>query len=101
MKIIISQPMKGKTEQQVRDERTALVSKIEASGNTVIDTIFPDFTNEGNIPVKYLAKSLEAIADVDAVVFMDGWKEARGCKIERQVCEDYGIQIFEEDHFAA
>jgi len=101
MKIIISQPMKGKTEQQIRDERAVLVSKIEASGNKVIDTIFPDFTNEGNIPVKYLAKSIEAIADVDVVVFMDGWKEARGCRIERQVCEDYGIQIFEANHFTA
>jgi hypothetical protein len=93
MRIIISQPMKGKTEQQVRDERAALVRKIEAMGDTVIDTIFPDFTNEGNIPLKYLAKSLEAIADVDAVVFMDGWQEARGCKIEHQACEDYGIKI--------
>jgi Asp-tRNA(Asn)/Glu-tRNA(Gln) amidotransferase A subunit family amidase len=101
MKTIISQPMKGKTEQQVRNERAVLVSKIEDSGHTVIDTVFPNFTNEGNVPLKYLAKSLEAIADVDAVVFMSGWKEARGCRIEHQVCEDYGIKILEPDFFAA
>jgi hypothetical protein len=101
MKIIISQPMKGKTEVQVRNERQELVTQIEKSGNSVIDTIFPDFTNHGNIPLKYLAKSLEAIADVDAVVFMDGWQEARGCKIEHRACEEYGIKIIGPDFFNA
>jgi hypothetical protein len=99
MKIIISQPMKGKSEAQVREERAKLVAKIEAFGDTVVDTIFPDFTDQGNTPLKYLAKSLEAIADVDAVVFMDGWQEARGCKIEHRCCEDYGIKILPPGFF--
>ncbi|MDR3243557.1 MAG: DUF4406 domain-containing protein [Elusimicrobiota bacterium] len=92
MKVIISQPMKGKSEQQVREERASLVKAIEAKGDTVVDTVFPDVTGKGNIPLKYLAKSLEFIADADVVVFMDGWENARGCKIEHQCCIDYGIK---------
>jgi hypothetical protein len=101
MKIIISQPMNGKTEARVRQERAVLVAKIENWGDTVIDTIFPDFTNEGNVPLKYLAKSLEAIADADAVIFMEGWQKARGCKIEHQACEEYGVKILTPDYFTA
>jgi hypothetical protein len=58
-RIIISQPMRGKSERQVREERAALVSELTSKGYEVVDTIFPDFKNEGNIPLKYLAKSLE------------------------------------------
>ena len=38
----------------------------------------------------YLAKSIEFIANVDGVVFMPGWENARGCRIEHQVAEEYG-----------
>jgi Asp-tRNA(Asn)/Glu-tRNA(Gln) amidotransferase A subunit family amidase len=91
-KVMISQPMRGKTEQQIREERAAVVARLTADGYEVVDTVFPNFKNEGNIPLKYLAKALEAIADVDAVYFMDGWKEARGCRIEHLVCEEYGVK---------
>jgi Asp-tRNA(Asn)/Glu-tRNA(Gln) amidotransferase A subunit family amidase len=83
--------MAGKTEEQVKAERADTVKKLEAAGYEVVDTVFPNFTNEGNIPLKYLAKSLEAIADVDMVFFMPGWEAARGCRIERQCCANYGI----------
>jgi hypothetical protein len=94
-KAIISQPMKGKTEEQIRTERGQTVKMLEERGYEVVDTIFPDFTSRGNIPLKYLAKSIEYIADVDFVYFMQGWENARGCKIEHQCCADYGIP-FEE-----
>jgi Asp-tRNA(Asn)/Glu-tRNA(Gln) amidotransferase A subunit family amidase len=99
MKVIISQPMKGKPEAQIREERAALVAKIEKAGHTVADTIFPDFKDEGNIPLKYLSKSLEAIAEADAVVFMDGWENTRGCRIEHRCCEDYGTRILDPRFF--
>jgi hypothetical protein len=68
------------------------VKQIEERGDTVVDTIFPDFKNQGNMPLKYLAKSLEHIADCDKVVFMKGWEKARGCKIEHTACTEYGIE---------
>ena len=95
MKAFISQPMKGKTEEQIRAERAEVVKHLEVRGFEVVDTVFPDFTNEGNIPLKYLARSIEAIADADFVYFMPGWQNARGCRIEYQCCIDYGISCVE------
>jgi hypothetical protein len=85
--------MKGKTEAQILEDRSELVKQIEARGDIVVNTVFKDFKLEGNIPLKYLARSITAIADVDKVVFMHGWDKARGCKIEHEVCKQYGIEI--------
>ena len=88
MKLMISQPMKGKTNEQIMEERTQVVKMLEAEGHKVINTLFN--LSKGKTPVHYLAKSIEAIADVDGVVFMPGWQQARGCRIEYQVATEYG-----------
>lgn len=94
MKIMISQPMNGKTRKQIESERMELRMKFEAEGHTVIDTIFADSPEEAqNKPVWYFSKSIEAMSTVDAVCFMEGWEEARGCKLEHQIAEAYGITI--------
>ena len=88
MKIMISQPMRGKTEEQIRSEREELVRQLEKQGHEVIDTVLN--LSEGKTPVHYLAKSIELLAEVDAVVFMNGWENARGCRIEYSVASEYG-----------
>lgn len=92
MKIMISQPMKGKTNEEIRDERKELVEKLTQKGHQVIDTIIDDFIDGkgDDYAIKCLAKSIEYIADVDAVVFMPGWENARGCRVEYIVARDYG-----------
>jgi Asp-tRNA(Asn)/Glu-tRNA(Gln) amidotransferase A subunit family amidase len=93
MKAMISQPMRGKSKEQVCQERAETIKQLEAQGCEVVDTVSPDFTNQGNVPLKYLAKNIEVMADVDFVYFMSGWDEARGCRIEYQCCKEYGIPI--------
>ena len=88
MKIMISQPMRGKTEEQIRSEREELVRQLEKQGHEVIDTVLD--LSEGKTTVHYLAKSIELLAEVDAVVFMKGWENARGCRIEYSVASEYG-----------
>lgn len=97
MKIMISQPMRGKTNEQIREERTELIKQLEAEGHKVIDTILTNETPIGTSqPIYYLGKSLELMSTVDAVVFMKGWENARGCKIEYEVAKNYGKFIREE-----
>lgn len=93
MKIMISQPMRGKTEEQIRAEREQVVKQLESEGHEVVDTIFADTTPEGDAALYYLAKSIEAMSKVDAVVFMPGWNLTRGCAIEHQVAQLYGKYV--------
>lgn len=97
MKIMISQPMKGKTNEQIRTEREKLVKQLETEGHEVIDTVFDDFPEGKATPVHYLAKSIEFIANVEGVIFMKGWENARGCRIEHQIAKEYGKWVREEN----
>lgn len=90
MKIMISQPMKGKKNEQIRTERAELVKELTEQGHEVIDTVFDDFPNGQATPLHYLAKSIEFLANVDGVVFMKGWQNARGCRIEEICAREYG-----------
>lgn len=36
---------------------------------------------------------IPTVHGLDAVHFMKGWEEARGCKLEHQTAEAYGIDI--------
>lgn len=94
MKIMISQPMKGKTEKQIKEERAELVRKLEEEGHEVLQTVFENF-DENASPIYYLAKSIEFLDKADIVIFMKGWEEARGCIIEHEVALKYGKYIKE------
>ncbi len=94
MKIMISQPMKGKTNEQIREERAKLVKKLEEEGHEVVDTVFENAPANEDIAIYMLSQSIRYIGKVDGVVFMPGWEKARGCKIEHQVAVEYGKQVF-------
>lgn len=93
MKIMISQPMSGKTEQQIRKERKDLANKLMDEGYEVIDTIFNFEDVKANKFVYYLAKSIEAMSIADCIIFMKGWEKARGCIIEHDIAQKYEIPI--------
>lgn len=89
MKVMISQPMNGKTQEQIEEERADLIKSLEDKGYEVVNTIFAGETPVGDAALFYLAKSIDAISKVDAVMFMNGWQNARGCKIEHEICQKY------------
>lgn len=94
MKIMISQPMRGKTEKEIKNEREALVKKLQEEGHEVLETVFEDFDCYAS-PIAYLARSIEFLDKADAVVFMKGWENARDCKIEHEIALKYGKYIKE------
>lgn len=94
MKLMISQPMRGKTNEQIREERAELVSRLQEGGNEVIDTVFENAPEDEDIAIYMLSQSIRYIGKVDGIVFMKGWEKARGCKIEHEVAVEYGKQVF-------
>lgn len=88
MKIAISQPMSGKTKEEIIAERQHIVNQLQELGFEVINTVI-DIEDDNYNPVKYLGKSIELMADADAFLFMNGWEKARGCLIEYKVAQDY------------
>ena len=92
-KIFISQPMRGKTSEEIRAEREKAVEVVKAFVNDeveVLDSYFDDF--DGN-PLEYLAKSIELLAKADVAYFADGWENYRGCRMEHNACLKYGVKV--------
>ena len=100
MKVMISQPMKNREEDDILAERKVIIEKFKNMHIDVIDTFYKDEIPEDyNVGVYFLGKSIQDMAKVDALFMCEGWRAARGCRIERQVAQDYGIKILYEDFF--
>ena len=94
-KLFISQPMRGKTDKEILNEREIAIEKarnILGEDVEVLETFFGDFSDDAK-PLEYLARSIEYLAKADVVYFADGWENARGCKIEHECAVEYGMNI--------
>lgn len=105
MKAMLSQPMSGKTDQEISETRDRAIRILEESGYEVVNTLFSDewATKENleeagfvQVPLAFLAKSLECMSQCHAVYFCKGWEEARGCKLEHDAAVAYGLTIIYE-----
>lgn len=99
-RLFISQPMRGKTDAEILAVRNKAIKSAEkhlGEKVEVIDSFFRDAPVEAK-PLWFLGKSLELLATADVAYFAEGWKNARGCKIENQCAIEYGIDIVIEDY---
>lgn len=96
-KVFISQPMRGKRDEEILAEREAAVTAARlALGEDVeaIDSFFQDAPTEAK-PLWFLGESLKRLADADIACFAPGWKDTRGCAIEYTCAVHYGIPHIE------
>lgn len=99
-KLFISQPMKGKTDEEILREREQAVREAEKylkengmqEEVQVVDSFFQS-APVGARPLWFLGKSLELLSTDDLVYFAKGWEEARGCRIEHMCAVQYELQI--------
>ena len=102
-KIFISQPMNGKTTEEIKNERNYIIDKLStqfAKENEYIDIIDSFFktTPHDTKPLWYLGESIKLMSEADIVFFCNGWQTARGCQIEHDCALEYGIDtMYEED----
>lgn len=110
-KAMISQPMNGKTDKEILAVRNQAVNTLTQMGYQFVNSLFEDdgkeeywFTPDAlkkrgieNIPLCYLARSLEVMAQCHAVYFCKGWDQARGCRLEHDSAVAYGMEVLYED----
>ena len=104
-KAMISQPMNGLTDEEIEKNRNKAIRHLERLGYKVVNTLLTDewysesfmkYIGVVNIPLCFLAKSLEKMSHCDVAYFCDGWEDARGCRIEHDAAEEYGLDIIYE-----
>lgn len=90
-KAMISQPMNGLTHEEIQAKREKVAIKLERMGYEVVNQYLEQC--EAINPIACLASSIDTMAECRAVYFCDGWEDARGCRIEHDVAEEYGLDI--------
>ncbi len=102
---MISQPMNGFTDEQIHETRNRFLQFAKKENLEPLNTYFKDewYSQDSmnlrgivQIPVCFLAKSLEKMSECNIVYFANGWENARGCKIEHEVALQYGLEIIYE-----
>ena len=97
-KLFISQPMRDKTNEQIKQEREKAVKiaqELVGEEIDVIDSFFENAPHDAK-PLWFLGKSLELLSTADVAFFVRGWEEYRGCRIEQLAASQYGISVLQE-----
>lgn len=94
MKVFISQPMNGRSDEDILKEREQIAFEYEETYGVdieVIDSFLkrPSVISKGRIAM--LGDSISLMADADLVIFAPGFSKARGCIVEEEVAKQYGL----------
>lgn len=103
VRLFISQPMRGKSDEEIEREREDLIAIAKAvyAGRGEVEVIDSFFKGGlvvpagAKAPLYYLSKSLELLATADVAIFAKDWREARGCRIEHECADGYGVARIE------
>lgn len=85
MKAMLSQPMAGKTDAEIIATREKAINALKEKGYEIVNTLFTDewYSKEKmeergvvQIPLCFLAKSLENMSLCHAAYFCKGWENA-------------------------
>lgn len=99
IRVFISQPMRGKSNEEIIKERKKAYENIKRlypnDNIIVIDSFFKDAPHDAK-PLFYLANALMLLSTADVAYFTKDYYNARGCKIEYECALNYGIDIIDE-----
>ena len=96
MKVFISQPMSGLTEEVVMNERERAIKVIERRHPKDKIEVIDNYNHnlpEGSHPLEYLGRDIIMLKDADLVFFVNGFMTARGCRCELKIAKEYGLNI--------
>lgn len=99
IKLFISQPMHGLSDEEIISERNRVVEKfIEAmklqypivdAKVTVVNDVFRPYAPKNASRLWYLTEAIRDLEIADVIIFAKGWDKASGCRVERAVVENY------------
>ena len=96
MRVFISQPMAGRSNEELLAERARIARKLRTMYEDV--EIIDSFLLEPRGPVWLLGESIKLMDGADLVYFCRGWQRSRGCMVEYMTAGSYGIDmIFERE----
>lgn len=98
---VISQPMAGKSAREILEARKRATKELRRLGFAVLNSYYPNVEQSAgdcrHPSLRLLAKCLDVMANCEASYFCKGWENARGCRIEHEAAQNYGLAIIYEE----
>lgn len=97
-KLFISQPMRGKTDEEILEIREKAIKSAEKQVGEpveVLDSFFQSAPVDAK-PLWYIGESIKFLGEADVAFFAKGWEDARGCRIEHECAKEYNVDRIEE-----
>ena len=106
--IFISQPMTGKSEEEILATRQKAIDEIHQLASkdgveiNIIASYIDDATrkhfkehvsDDSNWDIFWLSQSLERLAMADTIWLCEGWEYSKGCNVEVECAIQYGLHI--------
>ena len=94
MKVYISLPITGRDIERVRVDIDYVASRLREQGH---EPVSPLEINADNLDAPYaelLGNDIRALLDCKAIVLLDGWKNSKGCRLEKEAATIYGLELY-------
>ena len=100
-KLFVSVPMKGRTEEEIResiDKMKKIAEVYVGEELELIDSYIEDNPPQNNNQaIWYLSKSIEKLANADIFIGITDTWDWNGCYVEEEVARRYGIKSYRVD----
>lgn len=94
MKVYISLPITGQDADFVDAQATFAVGVLEQKGHTAVSPLEicePDWDYND-----CMAVCIKELLACDAIVMLEGWSCSKGCRLEYEAADIYGLQVFKQ-----
>lgn len=93
MRIYISLPITGRDIDDVGEEAARAEEAIRRAGHTPVSPLALEHRDPEDYPA-VMGTDITALLCCDAVMFLPGWKDSRGCRLEHAAARIYGKHIW-------
>ena len=104
MKVFISQPMKGLSDEEILIANVKAIEEIKNKyqffeRNNELEIISTFYVNEDEIIPEnpnrlwWLGRALQMLSYCDKIYMCKGWENSSGCRVERLAAVEYNIEI--------
>lgn len=95
VKVFVSQPMRGKTNEEIMKERERVKDVVKRLYplHIVKVEILDSFIKNSNSSLETFIRGLNKMYEADLVYFVKGFKEYRGCKLEFEIATEYNARM--------
>ena len=102
--IVISQPMRGMSPEQVAEARKKAEKDVVSMGFKPYENVYDASFSDRTVPegckhpgILAMAGAMERLSQADALYLAPGWSSARGCRIEYEVALSFGMAIIQAE----